>query len=141
MIKKRLNNGFTLIELMIAVAIVGILSSIALPAYTQYIARAKRAEARAEILKAEGWLERYYTENTRYSDAVASTTNTTFSGLFGAVPKTGAANYNITLSVSSSSYTVTLTRTGSMASDTCGNYTKTNTGTLTASGTGSNCLK
>ena len=141
MTNKRNHHGFTLIELMITVAIVGILASIALPAYTQYIARSKRAEARVEVLKAEGWLERYHTENNRYSDAPTSTTNTTFSNLFGAVPRTGGANYNITLAVTNSTYTVTATRAGSMASDACGNYTKTHTGTLTHSGSGSNCLK
>lgn len=137
------NKGFTLIELMIAVAVIGILASVALPSYSKYIARSKRAEARAEVLKAEGWMERYYTENNRYSSTAAATTTnpTAFASLFGAVPKTGGANYNITLAVTSSTYTITATRTGSMANDECGNYTKTSTGTLAFSGSGSNCLK
>lgn len=137
------NKGFTLIELMITVAVIGILAAIALPSYSKYIARSKRAEARAEMLKAEGWMERYYTENNRYSSTAAATTTnpTAFASQFGAVPKTGGANYNITLAVTSSTYTITATRTGSMANDECGNYTKTNTGTLAFSGSGSNCLK
>ena len=57
--KKTANeSGFTLIEVMIVVAILGLLSTIAFPSYQSYVARGKRAEARAEVLKAEGWLER-----------------------------------------------------------------------------------
>jgi len=140
--KRRIKEfGFTLIELMITVAIIGILAAVALPSYSQYVARSKRAEARAELLKAEGWLERYYTENNRYSDTAASTVNAAFSARFGAVPNTGAANYNITFtSVSASAYSIIATRTGSMATDACGNYTKTNSGTLGFTGTGTRCL-
>jgi type IV pilus assembly protein PilE len=137
--------GFTLIELMITVAIIGIIASIALPSYNSYIARAKRAEARSEILKAEAWLERYYTENNRYSSTAAATTTnpTAFASNFGAVPATSTAYYNITLAVTSTGYTLTATRAGSMASDACGNYTKTNSGLLTqvSNTTTSNCLK
>lgn len=135
-------KGFTLIELMITIGIVAILARIAYPSYTQYVARAKRAEARAEILKAEGWLERYYNENNRYSDAPATTTNAAFGNAFSTVPRTGGAYYNISLAVASSTYTVTATRTGSMSTDGCGDYSKTNNGSLTNSiSTGTNCLK
>jgi type IV pilus assembly protein PilE len=51
-------QGFTLIELMIVVAIVGILSAIAYPSYTEYIRRGHRADARAGLLQAQQWLER-----------------------------------------------------------------------------------
>jgi type IV pilus assembly protein PilE len=142
--KSASQSGFTLIELMIVVAVIGLLTTIALPSYNGYVARGKRAEARAEVLKAEGWLERYYTENNRYSDTPTSTVNAAFSSRFGAVPASGAANYNITLAVTSTTYTVTATRAGSMASDNCGNYTKTNSGALTivsSSGDTSRCLK
>lgn len=141
--KSKMNNteGFTLIELMITVAILAILASIAVPSYTQYIAKAKRAEARAEILKGEGWLERYYNENNRYSDGANTTTNAGFTSAFSTVPRTGAAYYNISLAVSSSTYTITATRTGSMSSDSCGNYSKTSGGSLSYNGSGNNCLK
>lgn len=143
MTSKCKNIGFTLIELMITVAVVGILAAIALPSYSSYIARSKRAEARTEVLKAEGWLERYYTENNRYSNtATATTTNpTAFAGIFGSIPKTGTAYYTISLAVTASGYTITATPTGSMTGDSCGNYTKTNVDYLKASGTGQNCLK
>ncbi|OQW89096.1 MAG: hypothetical protein BWK72_03780 [Rhodoferax ferrireducens] len=140
---QRKSGGFTLIELMITVAVIGILAAVALPSYSSYIARSKRAEARAEVLKAEGWLERYYTENNRYSSTAAATTTnpTAFAGLFGSIPKTGTAYYTISLAVTGSGYTITATPTGSMTGDECGNYTKTNVEYLKASGTGSNCLK
>jgi len=137
-------SGFTLIELMVVVAVVGILVGIAFPSYQSYIARGKRAEARAEVLKAEGWLERYFTENNRYSDTPTSTANAAFSSRFGVVPATGATNYNLSLAVTSTTYTVTATRAGSMANDYCGNYTKSNTGALTvvsSTGDTSRCFK
>lgn len=138
-------SGFTLIELMIVIAVVGLLTAIALPSYQSYVARGKRAEARAEVLKAEGWLERYYTENNRYADGPTSTANAAFSARFGPVPATGPANYNISVTFPTiTSYSVVATRTGSMTTDNCGNYTKTNTGSMAIasySGDTSRCLK
>ena len=125
-------KGFTLIELMITVAIVGILAAIALPAYSQYIARGKRAEVRAEVLRGEGWLERFNTENNRYDSSAVPTTNPGFAARFGPVPSTGSANYTMTLVVTSTAYTITATRLNSMANDACGDYVKTSVGSLSA---------
>ena len=126
--------GFTLIELMVTVAIVGILAAIALPAYTQYIARGKRAEARVAILEAEGWLERFNTENNSYATAPANTSNAGFDARFSAVPRTGAANYGITLAVNQTAFTITVAPTGSMTGDKCGSYVKNNISGLATSG-------
>ena len=60
-------SGFTLIEIMITVAIVGILAAVALPSYTSYVARGKRAEVRANMLEAAQFMERYYSTNFRYT--------------------------------------------------------------------------
>ena len=56
-------RGFTLIELMIVVAIIAVLASVAYPSYKEYVARSRRAEARAVLVAAQQWMERFYTEN------------------------------------------------------------------------------
>jgi len=59
-------RGITLLELMIVVAVVGIISAIAYPSYTEYIKRGHRAEARAGLFQAQQWLERAATAQGVY---------------------------------------------------------------------------
>ena len=61
------SRGFTLIELMITVAIVGILATIAYPSYQDYVRRAARADAQADLLELAQWMERRFTTNNNYT--------------------------------------------------------------------------
>jgi type IV pilus assembly protein PilE len=76
-------RGFTLIELMITVAVIGILAAIAYPAYTDQIRKAKRAECRSGLLQSMQQQERYYTQFNQYvefADSAASAKTKSFSG-------------------------------------------------------------
>ncbi|MES2951949.1 MAG: type IV pilin protein [Pseudomonadota bacterium] len=63
-------SGFTLIELMVVIAIIGVLVTIGLPSYTGYIQRGERAAARAAVLEAQQFMERYYAANNTFVGAV-----------------------------------------------------------------------
>jgi type IV pilus assembly protein PilE len=70
----RRNFGFTLIELMIAIAIIGILASIAIPSYSQYIIKTRRVDAQSELIQEAQAMERYFTANGRYTTTAGGTT-------------------------------------------------------------------
>lgn len=138
--KQRLQFGFTLIEVMIAVAIVGILAAVAIPNYSEYIARGRRAGAQTQLLAAQQWMERLYSESYRYDQTASGTAvGTAFNAQpFRTSPRAGegSAAYNLSVDAARNTYTVTATRTGAAASDRCGNFTLTNTGVKSiASGT------
>ena len=64
------NTGFSLIELMIAVMIVGVLAAIAIPSYQQYVADSRRIEAQSLLLEVSGKQVRYHSENNTYIDKI-----------------------------------------------------------------------
>ena len=75
-------NGFTLIELMVAVAIVGILAAVALPAYTDYVVRGKIPDATSRLATLQVKLEQEFQDNRTYVGARACDSDTTTSKHF-----------------------------------------------------------
>lgn len=118
-------SGFTLIELMITVAIIGILASIAYPSYTKYVREARRAEAQSDMLKMQLGMEKWRANRASYrSDASASaqgvaTTNTPANAGFGGT--NSYYTYTIT-DTTGSTYTINATAVtgGSQANDVAG---------------------
>ena len=121
---RNLQQGFTLIEVMVVVAIVGILSAIAYPSYTEYIARGHRAEARANLLQAAQWMERAATANGTYPTASSAA-----SAIAALEAQLKMDRYGIKVdSANGSSYTLTATPKGAQLKDKCGSYTLTQSG-------------
>ena len=119
-------NGFTLIELMITVAIVAILASIAYPSYTRYIIRAKRSAAQSQMMEIANREQQFLIANRNYADKTALTA----SGY--TLPADVSANYDYTITIPNTtvpSFVITFTPSGGQVSD--GNLTLDNTGAKT----------
>lgn len=121
-------RGFTLVELMVVVAIVAILAAIAIPAYGRYVYRARRAEGQALLLHIANAQERYYAVHNRYGDL----TTIGFSSTATAWSESG--HYQATVTVQDTngegqSYLATASGQGAQAADACGDLSIDNTGT------------
>ncbi|WP_234286715.1 type IV pilin protein [Halomonas sp. MCCC 1A11057] len=91
---RRGQRGFTLIELMIAVAVVAILASIAVPGYRSHVERATRTDALSGLMEAAGQLERCYTVNHSYMDC-------------GVISLSPREHYSITVTSTAATYLLT----------------------------------
>ena len=124
--------GFTLIELMVVLAIVAILAGVAYPSYIESVKRARRSEARTYLLEAQQFMARFYSANSRYTTDEAGITSPALPVRLQAVPA-DAPRYTLSVVATVSGYTLTATPVGD---DDCGDLTLTHTGAKGRSGQG-----
>jgi type IV pilus assembly protein PilE len=124
--QKQLNlnhKGFTLVELMIVVAIISILASIAIPAYSDYVTRGKIAQAISELADARIKMEQFYQDNRTYSPGINAASLGIASGSKSyftyALSSVGLTSYTITATgvgtISTYSYTINQSNTKTSA--------------------------
>ncbi|WP_298393690.1 type IV pilin protein [uncultured Azonexus sp.] len=116
------NQGFSLVELMVVVAIIGILMSVALPAYNSYITKARRTDAQRAMVEYSHVLERFYTASGRYATTAGG-------GTCGGTAPANPQLYALSCAVVGNVYTITATPSGAQAAD--GNMTLNSTGART----------
>ena len=115
---QRKNRGFSLIELMIVVAIVAILGSIAYPSYLNQVTKSRRTDAQAVLMEAAQFMERFYTENNRYDQDSGGTAVALPAALRESPRDSGTKSYDIAVQASTAStYTLRATPKNAQTGD------------------------
>jgi type IV pilus assembly protein PilE len=126
----RAPRGFTLIELMVTLAVVGILAAIALPSYTQYVQKGRRVDAKNAVQDLALREERFFATNNRYSKLA---TDLGFAAFPVDVNASGTSYYSldVTMPDSADAFKVTATPKDTQTADACYAYNVDNLGVQT----------
>lgn len=121
-----MKNGFTLIELMIGVAIIGILAAIAYPSYTDFIAKSARSDGLAAVMRVANLQEQFYLDNRAYAEDMSEL-------IPGADPFITDQGFYSVDSTGTTSFTIVATAQGIQASrdSACATIQLTDTGAKT----------
>lgn len=130
-------RGFSLIELLVVMAVMGILSTIAVASYRRYALRANRTEARIALLSIQAAQEKFFLQNNTYATSLATITAAPPAGLGIGLDPTGltqGGHYLVTVTAATATtYTVQAAATGTQTSDDplCQTYSVNDQGVLT----------
>jgi type IV pilus assembly protein PilE len=120
---KKNNRGFTLVELMIVIAIIGVLAAVGYPAYINAVNKGNRADGIDSLLSLAGRMEEFYMNNDTY---VGATINAAGTGTVGS-DKTSDGLYTLSITAATA-YAYTLTATPVVTDTECGNLILESTG-------------
>jgi type IV pilus assembly protein PilE len=134
--------GFTLVELMIVCAVLGVIAMVSIPAYTEQVARGKRGEGKAALLRGAQQMERYYTVHNCYPSSAAACDAATSSAAalgFADIRAWSGDNsthskYTISVTTTAQDFTLTATPINATVDPKCNILTITNTGAKDISG-------
>lgn len=122
-------RGFTLIELMVTVAIVGVLAAIAYPSYLGAVTKSARAEAKSAMFDLSQMEERYFTNNDAYLAVSAPPASPPSGWKNYSGNSLSARKYNISVAINGSTFTVSAAPANGFSDSTCGTLTLTDDGT------------
>lgn len=137
--------GFTLIELVVVVAIIGILTAIAFPAYQDHMQKSRRASAKSALMDLAARQEKYYAMNNRYTDVLSLIGYPATGSQFDVTEGHSSAYYQVDVTVSAAtdsvpaSFSAVAKPVGAQAGDSCGNFSLDSTGRQDASGSVVSC--
>ena len=123
--------GFSLIELMVVVAILGVIAAFAYPAYLEQVRKSRRADCSGALVSLGSAMERFHTINSTYLGAADGGANTGAPAVFATncPVEGGTQTYDLTIQAATvSTYTLRATPVGAQVDDKCGTLTLTNTG-------------
>lgn len=139
--KQTTNSGFTLIELMVVVAVLGIIVAIGYPAYTDQVRKSRRAEGMGELLELADKMERHYSDQSTYDQTFGGLDMTAAALLGSSITTTTNGYYNLAVVGTTSNVAFTLsaapTTKGGQNKDKCGTFVVNSQGTKSLTGAAS----